>query len=134
MNIIRIIIQIAILYVFLLIGNVAHTYLHIPLPGSIIGLLLLFLALSQKIFSVKWIEQGASFLLAFLPLLFVPTLVGIIKYPELFYGKGILVLLVVIISTVMTIIAAGRASQFIESKTKDREEKKKCHKHSSQSL
>ena len=78
MNIIRIIIQIAILYVFLLIGNVAHTYLHIPLPGSIIGLLLLFLALSQKIFSVKWIEQGASFLLAFLPLLFVPTLVGII--------------------------------------------------------
>lgn len=134
MNIIRIIVQIGILYIFLFIGNVMHTYLYIPLPGSIIGLLLLFLVLSLNIFSVKWIDQGAGFLLAFLPLLFVPTLVGIIKYPELFYGKGLLILLVVVISTIMTIISAGKTSQFIEIKTKQREEEKKCHKQSSQLL
>ncbi|MGM9986963.1 MAG: CidA/LrgA family holin-like protein [Bacillaceae bacterium] len=134
MKIIRIMVQIAFLYVFLLIGNVIHTYLHVPLPGSIIGLLLLFFALSLNVVSVKRIEKGAKFLLAFLPLLFVPTLVGIMKYPELFHGKGILVLVVVVISTIMTIIAAGRASQFIENNTKDRGEEKKCNKHSSQSL
>ncbi|WP_042347141.1 CidA/LrgA family protein [Bacillus massiliigorillae] len=134
MNAIKIIVQIAILYVFLFIGNAMHTYAHIPLPGSIIGLLLLFLVLSLNILSVKWIERGAGFLLAFLPLLFVPTLVGIIKYPDLFYGKGLLVLLVVIISTLMTIVSAGKISQFVEHKTKQREEKKKCYKRSSQSL
>jgi len=134
MNIIRIIVQIAILFGFSFLGNLVHTYLHIPLPGSIIGLLLLFLGLSLNIFSVKWIKQGAGFLLAFLPLLFVPTLVGIIKYPELFTGKGVLILLVVVISTIITMIAAGKSSEVVGNKTKEREQKKKWHKHSSQSL
>ncbi|MGM9923674.1 MAG: CidA/LrgA family holin-like protein [Bacillus sp. (in: firmicutes)] len=125
MKTIRIIAQIALLYIFLFAGNLLHTHLHIPLPGSIIGLLLLFLALSLNALSVKRIEHGAGFLLAFLPLLFVPTLVGIIKYPELFYGKGILVLVVVVISTIMTIISSGKFSQYIENKVKKREEKKK---------
>ncbi|MFJ8247168.1 CidA/LrgA family protein [Peribacillus asahii] len=134
MNIIRIIVQIAILFGFSFLGNLVHTYLHIPLPGSIIGLLSLFLVLSLNVCSVKWIEKGAGFLLAFLPLLFVPTLVGIIKYPELFTGKGVLILLVVVISTIITMIAAGKSSEVVGNKTKEREQKKKWHKHSSQSL
>lgn len=134
MNIVRIIIQIAILFGFSFLGNLVHVYLHIPLPGSIIGLLLLFLVLSLNVFSVKWIEKGAGLLLAFLPLLFVPTLVGIIKYPELFTGKGILVILVVVISTIITMIAAGKASEVTGNKMKEREQKENWHKHSSQSL
>lgn len=48
------------------------TYLH--LPGSVLGLLLLFLLLQVKIVKVEWVELGAALLLAqlllfsFLPL------------------------------------------------------------------
>lgn len=124
MNILRILAQIAILFAFSFIGGLLHTYLHIPLPGSIIGLILLFLALCTNFFSVKWIDQGAGFLLAFLPFLFIPTLIGVINYPELLSNKGFLLLIVVVISTIITIGAAGRASQYSENKSKRRKEEK----------
>jgi len=87
-------------------------------------LILLFLALCTNFFYVKWIDQGAGFLLAFLPFLFIPTLIGVINYPELLSNKGFLLLIVVVISTIITIGAAGRASQYSENKSKRRQEEK----------
>jgi len=39
----------AILLLFNFLGVIANKYLHVPLPGNVIGLLLLLLALSLKL-------------------------------------------------------------------------------------
>ncbi len=122
MKLIKIILQIAVLFAFSYLGSLLHQYLNIPLPGSIIGLLLLLAALSSKLFKPDWIQHGAGFLLAFLPLLFLPATIGVMNYASLFSGKGILICFAVVISTLATMIIAGKTSQLLENKTLKRKE------------
>lgn len=68
MKIIRIIIQVFLLYLFYLAGDYLQKQLHLPVSGSIVGLLLLFVLLLFRVVPVKWIEEGATTILAYLPL------------------------------------------------------------------
>jgi holin-like protein len=124
MKIIKIIIQVIILYVFSMLGNFLQTFFHLPISGSIIGLFLLLGALLLKILPVQAIKHGSEFLLLFLTLFFVPATIGIMKHPSLFSGQGALVIIVVVLSTIITMIVVGRTSQFIESKVQKRNEEK----------
>lgn len=104
---------------FYLIGEQVQDFFNIPLPGSIIGFLLLFTALMLKIYRLEWIESGAHFVLAFLPLYFIPATVGVIEYGELFSGKGVLLIPIVMASTFLAMAAAGWVSQYA-TKRKER--------------
>lgn len=92
------------------------SYLHIPLPGSVIGLLLLALSLIFKIIKVEYIQDGASFLIGILTLFFIPATVGVIDYPELMSMTGLLIILAVIASTLISIYITGLLTQIIEKK------------------
>ena len=131
MKIIRVIIQIGILYAFSFIGGAVEQLLHLPVPGSIIGLILLLTCLSLKIVPVIIVEDGASFLLAILPLLFIPAMTGVMNYPSLLSGNGAILFLIVVISTVVTMAVSGFASQHLEKRSERRE--RSCSKHLSQS-
>jgi holin-like protein len=131
---VKIILQVAILYAFSVAGEAVHQLFNLPIPGSIIGLLFLLICLTFNIIPVKLIEKGASFLLSFLPLLFIPAMAGVINYPSLFSGSGAILLLVVVLSTIVTMAAAGIASQLLEKRVNKRKEKKKCRNSLSQSL
>jgi len=116
MRVIRIIVQIGILNIFYYIGVGIVTYLHIPLPGSVIGLLLLALSLNFKIIKVEYIQDGAGFLIGILTLFFIPATVGIIDYPELMSTTGLLIILAVIASTLIAIYVSGIMTQLIEKR------------------
>ena len=119
MRIIRMIAQIAILWVFYYIGILIVEWTNIFIPPSIIGLVLLWALLMLNIINVKLIQDGASFLIAFLTLFFIPSTVGVVEYPELLTISGLLLVLAVFISTVMVIIITGKVSQFIERKEQE---------------
>jgi len=116
MRVIRIIVQIGILNIFYYIGVGIVSYLHIPLPGSVIGLLLLALSLNFKIIKVEYIQDGAGFLIGILTLFFIPATVGIIDYPELMSTTGLLIILAVIASTLIAIYISGLLTQLIEKR------------------
>lgn len=134
MKIINIIFQIAILYAFSFVGEVLHDVFNLPIPGSIIGMLLLLLGLCIKIVPLQIIEAGAGFLLKILSLLFIPAMMGIMNYPSLVSFKGALLIVITVISTMITMGTAGMMSQFLEKRAQIRKEKEKCNKHSSQSV
>lgn len=119
MRIIRMIAQIAILWVFYYIGVLIVEWTNIFIPPSIIGLVLLWALLMLNIINVKLIQDGASFLIAFLTLFFIPSTVGVVEYPELLTISGLLLVLAVFVSTVMVIIITGKVSQFIERKEQE---------------
>src|SRR5690625_2306180 len=83
--------HIIILYSFYLLGNWIQMSLNLFIPGSVIGMILLFLLLLIKGVKITWIEEGAAFLINNLPLFFIPATVGIIDYFSLF--SGVLVML-----------------------------------------
>ena len=119
MRIIRTIAQIGILWVFYYIGVLIVEWTNIFIPPSIIGLVLLWALLMTNVINVKLIQDGASFLIAFLTLFFIPSTVGVVEYPELLTLSGLLLVLAVFVSTVIVIVVTGKVSQFIERKEQE---------------
>ena len=114
--------QIIALFIFSYVGDLISSLLKLPISGSIVGLLLLFLCLYFKIIPETYIKEGAGFILAILPLFFIPAMVGIIKYPSFLSANGAILIGIVMISTFLTIIVSGFSSQFVENQMKEREE------------
>lgn len=124
MKVIRIILQVLLLYVFYYIGVFIVEMTHLPLPASIIGLVLLFICLYFKWIKVDYVKDGANFLIGFMTLFFIPSIIGIIDYPELFSVSGSLLVASVIISTLFVLFTTSLICQWIEKKELAMKEKK----------
>ncbi|MGI2328566.1 CidA/LrgA family protein [Planococcus sp. YIM B11945] len=116
-------IQILVLYGFYWLGDWLRGFFGLPLPGSIIGFLILFAALMLKIYPLRWIESGAHFLLAFLSLYFIPATVGVIGYGDVLSGRGVWLIVIVIISTLATMAVSGLLSQWSSRNAERKEER-----------
>ncbi|MDN7246861.1 CidA/LrgA family holin-like protein [Planococcus shenhongbingii] len=114
--------QLVVLYGFYLFGEWLREFFNLPLPGSIIGFLLLFAVLLLKIFPLKWIDSGAHFLLAFLSLYFIPATVGVIDYADVFTGKGVWLIVIAVFSTFLTMAVSSLLSQWSSRLSGKREE------------
>ncbi|MFD0049924.1 CidA/LrgA family protein [Actinomycetes bacterium NPDC127524] len=116
MKLITIIIQILILHIFLYLGAGIKHFIHIPVPASMIGLILLFAALMLKIIKLEWIEKGGNWLLAELLLFFIPSAVGIVNYDEILSLQGIKALLLIGVSTFIVMGATAFTAEKIFNK------------------
>lgn len=117
MKIIRIIAEVGILYAFYLAGDYLQKLLHLPVPGSIVGLLLLFILLLCKIVPLKLIENGSSFILAYLPMFFIPATAGIMNHLDIFSGRGLLLIAILVVSSVLTMVVTAHSSQWFISRS-----------------
>jgi len=105
--------QIIVLCAISILSNFLVDVLHIPLPGSIIGILILFLLLQSKMIRVEWIELGANFLLAELLLFFIPSVVGVVRYSDLLRTEGVHLLIIIVLSTIIVMTCAGVSAKKI---------------------
>jgi holin-like protein len=103
MRVLKIVLQIAFIHLFLLIGIGIKAIIHGPIPASMIGLAVLFLALKVKLVKLEWVEQGGKWLLAELLLFFVPSAVGIVNYKEILGWQGIETVILIIVSTIIVL-------------------------------
>src|SRR5690606_17555229 len=110
----RIITHIFFLYVLLLVGNFLQEAFQLFIPGSVIGMLLLFALLKLGIVKLRWIEEGTSLLLKHLTLFFIPVTVGFIEYFDaVFSVRGVLLLSITIISTALVMGGSGAVSEYL---------------------
>lgn len=112
----RICLHLIILYCFFMLGNWIQSAFSLFIPGSVIGMILLFILLLIKGVKLTWIEEGSKFLINNLALFFIPATVGIIDYFSLFSGKGFLLIIIVLISTALVMSVSGRVSQRLARK------------------
>ena len=122
MKLLLIIIQITGLFIFQFLGESISNLLNLPIPGSIVGLLLLFLCLHFKVFPEKFLKVGVGFLLALLPLFYIPSVVGIVQYPAFLSGLGVTMIGITMVSTFLTMIVVGRVSEWYEDKNEQGKE------------
>ena len=99
--------SLVILYIMLYLGNLIAHYVPAGVPGSIWGLLLLFLGLTTRLIHLDWIYLGASLLIRFMAVLFVPVSVGIIKYSDLLIEQVNILLIPNVVSTCVTLVFMG---------------------------
>lgn len=91
-------------------------WLNIGIPGSILGIIVVFILLETKVLRLEWIELGANWLLAELLLFFIPAAVGIMKYFPMLEAEGLQILAVVLFSTVIVMVSSGLTAGFISSR------------------
>lgn len=116
MKILKIIVQIIILYGILLLGDGIAKLLHLPIPGSIIGLVLLFTALQFHIVKLEWVDLGAGLLTGELLLFFVPSAVGVVQYDQIVGAIGIKLVAVIVLSTIVVMACTGLVADFVQKK------------------
>lgn len=106
-------IHLCFLYVIYLFGNWIQETFHLSIPGSVIGMLILFILLLTNIVKTKWVDTGASFIINHLALLFIPATVGLINFFGIFAGKGFFLFLITLFSTAIVMGGSGFISQWL---------------------
>lgn len=105
--------ELMIILIFSFIGDVLNHVIPLPIPASIYGMILLFIALSTKIIKLEQVETTAEFLLSIMLIFFVPASVGIMDTFFAYKSSMLPIIIIVIISTVIVMITTGLVSQFI---------------------
>ncbi|WP_042221211.1 CidA/LrgA family protein [Oceanobacillus manasiensis] len=113
LNIGKIILHTIVLIVFYQVGMLIQNTFNLFVPGSVIGMILLFIFLSLKVVKITWIENGARFIVDNLALFFIPVTVGVLDYYEVFAGIGSLLILIALISTMLVMGISGATSQLL---------------------
>ncbi|WP_404829154.1 CidA/LrgA family protein [Staphylococcus xylosus] len=89
------------------IGNVIQSVLHIPIAGSIVGLLVFFLLLQFKVIPSKWVSEGSNFFLTTMVFFFVPSVVGVMDVVSDINLNFILFFSMVILGTCCVALISG---------------------------
>jgi holin-like protein len=112
--------QVGVFYLFSWAGGWIQKALHLSIPGSLIGMLLLCILLFSGVLPVKWFEAGAGKLLLFLPLFVIPSTAGLMEYFSFLMGKGSVMFFTVVLSTFITLIASAYMSEYLMVRKKKR--------------
>jgi holin-like protein len=97
-----------------LIGEVFVRALHLPMPGPVIGLVLLllllfardrFAMLARGPLRAEGVEQVSRGLLANLSLLFIPAGVGVVQKLDVLAEHGIAIIVILAVSVLVTMLA-----------------------------
>ena len=104
--------QIGVILLVSFIAELVRLLIPAPIPASIYGLIILFLCLQFRIVKLESIEEIGNFLLAIMPLLFVPPTVGLIDKWQSLRSIAAPAFLLIIFGTLATMVATGAAVQF----------------------
>lgn len=93
----------ATILLFQLIGEIIVQLFELPIPGPVIGMVILFLTLIYRGSLPENLKITAHGLLKQLGLLFVPAGSGIIAYTALIEKEWLPIMITLVVSTVLTI-------------------------------
>ncbi|WP_338692137.1 MULTISPECIES: CidA/LrgA family protein [unclassified Bradyrhizobium] len=97
-----------------LVGEVGVRALGVPVPGPVVGLVLLLLlllardrfpALARGPLGDDGVESASRAMLANLSLLFIPAGVGVVQKLDLLAEHGIAILVILAVSVIVTLLA-----------------------------
>ncbi|MCQ2028337.1 CidA/LrgA family protein [Stutzerimonas zhaodongensis] len=95
------------LVLFQLLGTALNVLVLPMLPGPIIGLVLLFVALLMRGQASESLQVAASSLLRYLPLLLVPPAVGVMAYTQAILDDFWAIVGVLVTSLVVSLVFTG---------------------------
>jgi holin-like protein len=105
----RIVVQSAALAGVWVVADFAVRMLHLPVPGGVVGLVVLLTLLFCGGIAPRWIKAGADWLLSDMLLFFIPAAVAAVQYGGLFREDGWRLALVVVAGTLMVMVAVAFA-------------------------
>ena len=108
--------QLLIIFGFSFVGDTLSNSLHLPVPGSILGMIFLFLALQFKVLKFTDVDEVGSFLINNMTILFLPAGVGIMAKWSLISDFWWQIALIVLLALIVNVFVLGHLVQFIKIK------------------
>lgn len=99
-----------------LIGELISGLLNLPIPGNILGMLILLFLLCTKVIKLEQIQTVSTFLLDHLAFFFIPAGVGLMTSVGVIKDTWIRIIVVCIITTIIVIASTGLIVQFVSRK------------------
>ena len=109
--------QVLTISIVLLISHVIESFMPIPMPASVIGLVLMFIALTTGVIKLEQVEAVGTALTNNIGFLFVPAGISVINSLGILSTSPILIILLIIISTLLLLLCTGFFSQMLITKS-----------------
>lgn len=106
--------QIGIVFGIAYCGHLLTNGLMLPLPASVIGLVLLLAGLRTGLIHERWIAETSHFLSANMAFLFLPSAVEILDNYTLIHSVLAQLLIICVISTALTFLATYYSVVFFQ--------------------
>ena len=111
--------QSAIIISFWLVGEIIRKFSGIPIPGNVIGMVLLFTALCLKWVKLDSIKEVSDFLLSHLAFFFIPAGAGLISCLSILRDSWIKIVVISLLSTILVIVSTGITIQAVQRRSKN---------------
>lgn len=105
--------QFIVILVFSFVGEILNRVIPLPIPASIYGIILLFIALRTGIVKLKDVEKTGRFLIDIMPVMFIPAAVGLVESWHIVKASIVEFLVVMAASTILVMAAAGLVTQLV---------------------
>ncbi len=111
--------QYLVILVCLLIGELISYGFNLPVPGNVLGMVILTMALVFGIIKLETVEKAADQLVKNLALFFIPLAVGVMVYRDTLMEYFVPISVSTIISTFLVLIVTGYVTQTLIKKDRD---------------
>lgn len=104
--------QFLILLIINFAGILMQNLFHLPLPGTILGMLILFILLWTKVLKIESVEKVCDFLILNMVIFFLPPAVELLEYMTLLKTGFLKILFLLFITTVITMVVTGKTVDY----------------------
>ena len=111
--------QFIIILLVLFLGNLISDVFKIPIPGNVLGMVILTVALCTGIIKLKDVEEVSNFLLDHLAIFFIPSAVGIMLYLSLIRANLMAILIPTFFSIIIGLLVTGKIVEWITERKEE---------------
>lgn len=98
------------------LGNLINEITDLPIPGNVIGMIILFLCLYFKIIPYEWVKDAAQSLTRRMSLFFIPAGVGMMEYLGILQENWFMISVTIVGSMFAVMLTAGFIGEHLGKK------------------
>ncbi len=114
--------QLVIILFITFIGELLNYFIPLPIPTSVYGMVLLYIALMTKIIKLSSVKETGKFLVDIMPVMFIPAGVGLLESWGVLSSMLLPIAIITAVTTVLVMAVSGIVTQIV-IKTDKRTEK-----------
>ena len=119
--------QFMIIVIISFLGEVIKSFIPLPIPASIYGLVLMLIALCTGIVPLDAVRETGKYLISIMQLMFIPAAAGLLVSWKEMQDMLVPFIVIIIVSTVVVFGVSGRVTQAVmKHQKKQNQNLKKC--------
>jgi len=112
--------QLLIILLVSMIGELLKYLLPLPIPSSIYGMIIMFIALMTGFIKLNQVKEVGKYMIEIMPIMFIPAGVGLVNGWGVLKSMLIPVCIITVITSITVMIVTGHVSQIIIKREKNK--------------